>query len=92
MNLLSELPCPYLYKSAYVSRWDEAKIKDLMSSEALREVNWKDKTPSDRYKILMEEERRRQEELDIAADTETPGILAIIDVGKLAIVEKLQVS
>jgi len=55
-------------------RWDEAKIKDLMSSEALREVNWKDKTPSDRYKILMEEERRRQEELDIAADTETPEV------------------
>jgi len=59
-------------------KWDEAKIKELMSSDKLREVNWKDKTPSDRYKILIEEEKRRRERLDIIADQETPELGVMI--------------
>lgn len=59
-------------------KWDEAKIKELMSSDKLREVNWKDKTPSDRYRILMEEEDRIREAEDIKSSSETPGIWVLI--------------
>eukprot|EP00088_Acartia_fossae_P020679 TRINITY_DN2221_c0_g1_i1.p1 TRINITY_DN2221_c0_g1~~TRINITY_DN2221_c0_g1_i1.p1 ORF type:complete len:285 (-),score=41.18 TRINITY_DN2221_c0_g1_i1:94-948(-) len=56
----------------YRTRWDEKKIRDLMSSEKLREVDWNTKTPAERYKILMAEEERRLEALENQGDSHTP--------------------
>jgi len=47
--------------SLYYMKWDEKRIKELMYCDKLREVNWSDKTPSERYRILIEEERRQRE-------------------------------
>jgi len=45
----------------YYMKWDEKRIKELMYSDKLREVDWTGKTPSERYRILMEEEKRQRE-------------------------------
>jgi len=45
----------------YSMFWDEERIQALMSSERLREVNWKDKAPSERYRILLEEEQQQHD-------------------------------
>jgi len=56
----------------YYALWDEKKIRDLMSSERLREVDWKNKAPSERYRILVEEERKQLEQKQQLEDSYTP--------------------
>jgi len=66
------------YKAAEYWRWDEQRIKDLMSGERLREVNWRDLAPSERYKVLIEEENKRKEESQTETDSETPPTSVLI--------------
>jgi len=60
------------YKATEYWRWDEQRIKDLMSGERLREVNWRDMAPSERYRVLIEEENKRKEEAQTETDDKTP--------------------
>jgi len=41
--------------------WDEEKIRKLMTSERLREVDWNKQTPADRHRILVEEEQKQKQ-------------------------------
>ncbi|XP_023319630.1 dnaJ homolog subfamily C member 8 [Eurytemora carolleeae] len=59
---------------AYKTMWDESQIRELMSSERLREVNWKEKNPAERYKILQEEQMAQDKSKHELERLETPTI------------------
>jgi len=56
----------------YRSLWNEKRIIELMSSEALREVDWANKSPAERYRILVEEEEKQKELADEMYKVNTP--------------------
>lgn len=61
------------YAQGYTMMWSEEQIRELMNAARLREVNWDKQTPAERYRILMEEEKKvktAKGELD-ALDTPT---------------------
>jgi len=63
-------------KSAqYKYLWNEAKIRELMSSEKLRDVDWNKRTPAERHQILMEEEQRQKEAKQTLKHHNTPTLL-----------------
>jgi len=43
---------------SYTAMWSEERIRELMSSARLREVNWDKQTPAERFRILCEEEKK----------------------------------
>jgi len=63
----------------YKVLWNEEKIRELMSSEKLREVDWNKKTPAERHQLLVEEEERQEEALKTMKDTKTPSLLKAQD-------------
>jgi len=52
--------------------WSEEKIRELMSSARLREVNWDRQTPAERYNLLMEENKRRGGTKALLEEIDTP--------------------
>lgn len=61
--------------NVYRYMWDEEKIRKLMSSERLREVDWNKQTPAERHQILTEEERRQSEANASLAKFNTPTLV-----------------
>lgn len=59
---------------AYMNLWNEESIRELMSSEKLREVDWDEKAPAERYRILVEEEERQHKLKEEMDSTSTPSI------------------
>jgi len=51
--------------------WDEEKIRKLMTSERLREVDWNKQTPAERHQILVEEEQKQKASDELLAQLKT---------------------
>jgi len=56
----------------YSVMWSEERIRDLMGSENLREVDWDKTPPAERYRLLIEEEEKQKNVDDILVKTGTP--------------------
>jgi len=57
--------------AAYHVLWSEEAIRKLISSDKLRDMNWAKQPPSERFKILMEEEDKLKKERNELARTGT---------------------
>jgi len=58
----------------YSVKWSEERVRKLMGSVNLRNVNWQKTPPSERYRILMEEEKKQKVVTDELDETGTPSI------------------
>jgi len=61
---------------AYSKMWSEEQVRKLMGSANLRDINWDKTPPSERYRILMEEEKKQRVVLDELDAVDTPSIKA----------------
>lgn len=59
--------------------WDEEKIRKLMTSERLREVDWNKQTPAERHKILAEEEQKQAAASDELSKLKVPTLQEGLD-------------
>lgn len=58
----------------YSVKWSEDKVRKLMGSVNLRNVNWQKTPPSERYRILMEEEKKQKVVADELDANDTPSL------------------
>jgi len=70
--------------TAYNVLWSEEAIRKLMCSDTLRDLNWSKQPPAERYRILMEEQKKQELavhdtlSLKVGADRYTLMILIVI--------------